>query len=404
MIRASQSRWVVATAVMALAVGGLALASPASAGGKSNKPAVVTVEAVPTDQSVTVTYTINRANKAIASQTCTLDGASTPCDTSPNSATGKPVKTTYSVTINGLDNGDHTFAVSFLLADGNGGSNSDTFTINYTPPNQAPVAVDDEVTTSEDTPVTFNVLTNDSDADGDSLMMSQVDLASAHGSVPLESVFATGDVTWVPDADFSGTDSFSYNVWDGQDFDTGTVNITVTPVNDPPDARDDTATTLEDTAVTLDVLANDSDVEGDPFEIDTFFFDPTYTGGSVGRTDDGQFIFTPASDFSGLISFTYTIRSPDGLEDTATVTVTVLDDPYPAARVDCEGEPLPGTFTLGDPGSLPPRALWGCTIPRNGDEWDLKVLVVGLDCAHDGGSPEITAVPDGNLISCLTFV
>ena len=90
---------------------------------------------------------------------------------------------------------------------------------------------------------------------------------------------------------------------DGQDVDTGTVNITVTAVNDPPDARDDTATTLEDTAVTIDVLANDSDAEGDPFEIDTFFFDPTYTGGSVGRTDDGQFIFTPASDFSGPISF-----------------------------------------------------------------------------------------------------
>ena len=75
MIRASQSRWVVATAVMALAAGGLAFASsPASAGSKSNKPAVVTVDAVPDGQSVTVTYTINRANKAVASQTCTLDG------------------------------------------------------------------------------------------------------------------------------------------------------------------------------------------------------------------------------------------------------------------------------------------------------------------------------------------
>ena len=144
MVRASKSRWVVATAVMALAVGGLALvSSPASAGGKSNKPAVVTVDAVPSGQSVTVTYTINRAHKAVASQTCTLDGNSTPCDTSPNSATGKPVKTTYAVTINSLANGEHTFAVSFRLADGNGGSNSDTFTINYTPPNRAPVGGND---------------------------------------------------------------------------------------------------------------------------------------------------------------------------------------------------------------------------------------------------------------------
>ena len=154
--------------------------------------------------SVTVTYTINRAHKAVASQTYTLDGASTSCDTSPNSATGKPVKTSYAVTIDSLANGEHTFAASFRLADGNGGSNSDTFTINYTPPNQAPFAGVDSVTTPEDTAVTFNVLINDSDPDGDTFFMSQIDLASAHGYVDPCCYFADGTVTWIPDAELSG--------------------------------------------------------------------------------------------------------------------------------------------------------------------------------------------------------
>ena len=65
------------------------------------------------------------------------------------------MKTTYAVTINSLANGEHTFAVSFLLADGNSGSNRTTFTINYTPPNRAPIAVDDAVTMLQGTSVTI---------------------------------------------------------------------------------------------------------------------------------------------------------------------------------------------------------------------------------------------------------
>ncbi len=72
-------------------------------------------------------------------------------------------------------------------------------------------------------------------------------------------------MTYTPDADFNGTDSFTYEVCDdGMPVlcDTATVTVTVTPVNDPPVANDDTTGTSEDTPVTIDVTANDTDPDG----------------------------------------------------------------------------------------------------------------------------------------------
>ena len=70
---------------------------------------------------------------------------------------------------------------------------------------------------------------------------------------------ATG-VSYTPAANFIGTDSFTYTISDGNGgTDTATVNVTVTPVNDNPDANDDSATVAEDSGATaIDVLANDT--------------------------------------------------------------------------------------------------------------------------------------------------
>jgi biotin operon repressor len=79
---------------------------------------------------------------------------------------------------------------------------------------------------------------------------------------------AAGNLVFTPNANYNGSPSFSYTLSDGNGgTSTGTVNGTVTPVNDAPVAAADTFTTAEDTATTIDVRANDSDVDGDTLSV-----------------------------------------------------------------------------------------------------------------------------------------
>ncbi|WP_337220321.1 Ig-like domain-containing protein, partial [Vibrio parahaemolyticus] len=67
-----------------------------------------------------------------------------------------------------------------------------------------------------------------------------------------------GTVTYTPDDNYVGKDTFTYVVTSGGVSESTTVNVDVTPVNDAPVAKDDTAITDEDTPVTIDVLSNDT--------------------------------------------------------------------------------------------------------------------------------------------------
>ena len=101
-------------------------------------------------------------------------------------------------------------------------------TINATtPPNQAPVANSDALTTNQDTPGSMNVLANDSDADGDALTVSS-STDGAHGTVTCA---AAGTCTYTPAAGYTGPDAFTYIVSDGNGgVATGSVSVTVSPV------------------------------------------------------------------------------------------------------------------------------------------------------------------------------
>jgi VCBS repeat-containing protein len=85
--------------------------------------------------------------------------------------------------------------------------------------------------------------------------------AVTHGTNGSVSINADGSVTYAPNLNFHGTDSFTYTVSDGELADTANVTVTVTPVNDAPVGVDDSASTAEDTPVSIPVLANDSDVD-----------------------------------------------------------------------------------------------------------------------------------------------
>jgi VCBS repeat-containing protein len=200
-----------------------------------------------------------------------------------------------------------------------------TITVNAAT-NTPPVAVDDGATTNEDTAVVIDLLANDSDVDGDSLNVTVIGAAS-NGTVVDN---GDGTVTYTPDPDYNGPDSFTYTVSDGTVTDTATVNVTVDPVNDPPVAVDDGATTNEDTAVVINVLANDSDVDGDTLTITAV---GTAGNGTVVDNGDGTVTYTPDPDYNGPDSFTYTV-SDGTVTDTATVNVTVNPVNDPPVAVD----------------------------------------------------------------------
>ena len=221
--------------------------------------------------------------------------------------------------------GTDTF--TYTVTDGTGGTATATVTVSVSSVNDAPIAQDDARSTPEDTAVTIDVLANDTDPDGDDLTLTAVS-EPTRGTATL----TAGTVRYTPDANFSGTDAFTYTISDGNGATaTATVTVTVTPVNDPPVARDDARSTPEDTAVTIDVLANDSDVDGDALAVSAVTAPTNGTAVVSGRAVR----YTPAADFAGTDTFTYTVSDGNGATATATVTVTVTPvNDVPVARDD----------------------------------------------------------------------
>ncbi|MCS0302459.1 tandem-95 repeat protein [Vibrio diabolicus] len=215
--------------------------------------------------------------------------------------------------------------LTFTATDPNGESVSQT--VNFT---VAPVAdiVADKATVVEDTPTIINVLGNDTFDGDDKVVSLDTSKGPANGTV---SVNPDGSVTYTPNDNYYGLDSFTYIVTSGGVSESTTVNVDVTPVNDAPVAKDDIATTQEDTAVTIDVLTNDNDVDGDKLSIESASVPKEQ--GTV-EVVDGKLVFTPAENFNGDAEITYTIT--DGvLTDQAKVTATVnpVND-APTIKVD----------------------------------------------------------------------
>ncbi|HCG9191255.1 TPA: tandem-95 repeat protein [Vibrio parahaemolyticus] len=220
-------------------------------------------------------------------------------------------------------NGSET--LTFTATDPSGESISQT--VNFT---VAPVAdiVADKTTVVEDTPTIIKVLGNDTFEGDDKVVSLDTNNGPANGTV---SVNPDGSVTYTPNDNYHGTDSFTYIVTSGGVSESTTVSVDVTPVNDAPVAKDDIATTQEDTAVTIDVLPNDSDVDGDKLSIESVSVPKEQ--GTV-EVVDGKLVFTPAESFNGDAEITYTVT--DGqLTDEAKVTVTVnpVND-APTIKVD----------------------------------------------------------------------
>lgn len=226
-----------------------------------------------------------------------------------------------------------------------------TVTVTVTP-NIPPNAVDDTVTTNEDTPVTIDVRINDTDAEGDPLTVTSVSQPN-RGSVAIN---ANGTVTYTPTANHYGADLFLYTLSDGHGgTDTALVWVTVTPVNDVPDAVADFKSTPEDTPVTITVLSNDTDRDGDTLTV-TAVTQPAK--GTVVINANNTITLTPHLNKNGSDLFSYTITDGNGGSDTANVSLTIspVNDP-PVAVND--------TATVAENGTVTFAVIGNDTDPEN---------------------------------------
>ncbi|WP_204137364.1 Ig-like domain-containing protein [Halomicronema sp. CCY15110] len=196
------------------------------------------------------------------------------------------------------------------------------------PANTPPTATDDSATVTSGGSILIPILDNDSDPDGDGLVLQSVSTPT-HGTATINGA----SISYTAPANYVGPDSFTYTVADGNGgTDTGTVSVTVQATNQPPVAADDYVTVLENNTILIPALANDSDPDSNPLTLETV---NTPQNGTATMAD-GSIAYTPNPGFVGSDTFTYGITDGQGGGTMATVHVTVAEDLSlpPAQEID----------------------------------------------------------------------
>ena len=224
-----------------------------------------------------------------------------------------------------------TYSVTVSVSDPFNPAVTQRVTINVTDVNEAPEATDDSATTNEDTPVSIDLLDLVSDPDSDDLTLG-VRNRPRRGTAVLEPI--TYEITYTPNANQHGSDSFSYIVSDGRLNDTGEITLTIDPVNDPPVFRSSSA----ELEVAIDAQAGDN--VGRPFiAIDIDGDTPTYTlsfssefaiderrgqitvkqGATIDPLVDSYYVTVTADDQQGQVNSTVSVD----------LTIRVVEQPTP---------------------------------------------------------------------------
>lgn len=237
--------------------------------------------------------------------------------TAQNGTTAITANNQISYTPNAGFTGTDSF--TYTINDGNGHNATATVNVTVASNNQAPTAVNDTASTASATNVIVNVLNNDTDPDSDTLTIASVGTAQ-NGTA----VIAGNSISYTPNANFSGIDSFSYTINDGNGHNaTAAVIVTVAPpaINHAPDAVEDAPSTDHTVAITINVLANDTDPDGDTLTV-TSITPPTF--GTTTLNADGSVLFDPQGNI-GSITFSYTISDGRGGTDSTVVTIASSD-------------------------------------------------------------------------------
>ena len=308
--------------------------------------------ATSTAATVSITVTpVNDAPVAIAqsktvaedgSVAVTLSGTDPDGDSPSYAVTGNPAHGTLSGTAPNLTytpaanyNGPDAF--TFTVNDGTTTSPAGTVSITVTPVNDAPVAVAQSVSTTEDSALAIVVA--GTDIDGDPLSIS-VTGGPTHGAL-------TGtppNLTYTPAANYHGTDAFTFTVSDGvASSSPATVSITISSSNDTPVAVAQDVTTAEDSALAITLSATDADDDPLTYTVGLSPAHGTLTGTPPNLT------YTPAANYHGADTFTFRAGDGIGLSQVVAIDITVTpvnDAPVAVAQAAMTAEDVPVVLAL----------------------------------------------------------
>lgn len=222
---------------------------------------------------------------------------------------------------------------SYRICDSSNDCDTAVVQVTVTPVDDMPVAGDDVFSLSEDNgAANILVLTNDNfGGEGPSSGAITIQTPPAHGTAVVNNNGTPNNpaddyLVYTPAANYSGSDQIVYQICDADnDCDQATVNITVTPVPDPPIALNDVANTPESQAVSIPVLVNDTDADGNLDTAALSILTPPQHGTATPDLVNGTINYTPSNNFYGADTFRYVIcdKGMPALCDTAVVAITI---------------------------------------------------------------------------------
>ena len=308
-----------------------------------------------------------------------IDPTSVTITDAPNNGTVTVDPTTGEVTYTPDPNFNGTDTFTYQVCDSGiplpASCDTATVTVTVTPVNDAPIANDDVVAlalTEDGANGTVNILTNDTDVDGNpsptsghtvdldpSTAGNQNSITTPEGTWTYDAT--TGIVTFDPAVNFNGVATLPYTLCDAGTpvlCDNADITFTVTAVNDAPVANNDSDITMSETPITIAVINNpvvsgqDTDIEGNnTIDLTSIDLDPTTPGqqttlvvpgeGTYTANPNGTVTFIPVPSATGFTSIiTYTILDNEGaVSNTASITVVVgacVGNP----NLDCDNDGL----------------------------------------------------------------
>ncbi len=290
--------------------------------GASSNVATVTITVLPVNDLPTAQGQTLSTNEDTALNIA-LSGADTDNDTLTFVVKSTPTNGVLSgsganlvYTPNSNYNGADTF--TFVSNDGSGDSATATVTINVLSVNDLPTAQGQSLSTNEDT--ALNITLSGADTDNDALTF-------VVKSTPTNGVLSGSgaNLVYAPNSNYNGADTFTFVSNDGTgDSATATVNITVSPENDLPEAQSQSLTTNEDTE--LSILLIGSDTDGDTL---TFIIENAPSNGTLSGSQS-NIVYRPNADYNGTDTFTFVTNDGKEKSTPATVNITITpvnDDP-----------------------------------------------------------------------------
>ena len=290
-----------------------------------NLPPVANDDSASTTQDTPVTVSVLTNDTDPDNDLLTVTDASPPAHGTTVVNGGATVTYTPDTGYSGPD------SFTYDVSDGNGGTASATVSVIV---NAAPSADAQSVSLDQDTATAVTLTGTDPDSDPLHFKITALPTNGnlydgigtgghliAAGELPYALTGTFDQATYEPGSGYSGPDAFAFEANDGQlDSAPATVSITVTHVNHPPVANDDSASTTQDTPVTVSVLTNDTDPDNDLLTVSGT---STPAHGSTVVNAGATVTYTPDTGYSGPDSFTYDVSDGNGGTASATVSITV---------------------------------------------------------------------------------